>query len=110
MKVYYGQRINGICTVEVLTADGRKFPLAPRLDLRNHSPDGFQWGYGGSGPAQLALALLCDALRSDERAASLYQQFKFSMIAGLDCEFWSFTDAQIRLWATRAEEANRGAR
>ena len=23
----------------------------------NHSPDGFDWGYGGSGPAQLALAI-----------------------------------------------------
>jgi len=25
--------------------------------VRNHSPDGFAWGYGGSGPAQLALAI-----------------------------------------------------
>lgn len=24
----------------------------------NHSPDGFQWGYSGSGPSQLALAIL----------------------------------------------------
>ncbi len=35
-------------------------PLGPRLDLANHSPDGFSWGYGGSGPAQLALAILAD--------------------------------------------------
>ena len=29
-------------------------PLSPRPSwkLRNHSPDGFAWGYGGSGPAQ----------------------------------------------------------
>ena len=38
-------------------------PLDPRLDLANHSPTGFEWGYGGSGPAQLALALLADAHR-----------------------------------------------
>jgi len=34
---------------------GRPSP-APRSDLRNHSPNGFEWGYSGSGPAQLALA------------------------------------------------------
>lgn len=37
-------------------------PLDPRFDLANHSPTGFEWGYGGSGPAQLALALASDAL------------------------------------------------
>jgi hypothetical protein len=40
-------------------------PLPPRLDLFNHSPAGFDWGYGGSGPAQLALAMLADALVHD---------------------------------------------
>lgn len=25
--------------------------------VMNHSPDGFYWGYSGSGPAQLALAI-----------------------------------------------------
>lgn len=36
-----------------------KLPLSPTQsqNLRNHSPDGFNWGYGGSGPAQLALAI-----------------------------------------------------
>lgn len=39
--------------------------LDPRLDLRNHSPTGFAWGYGGSGPAQLALAILADFFASN---------------------------------------------
>jgi hypothetical protein len=39
-------------------------PLDPRHDLYNHSPDGFEWGYHGSGPAQLALALCCLILRA----------------------------------------------
>ena len=29
-------------------------PLNPRLDLWSHSPTGFEWGYPGSGPAQLS--------------------------------------------------------
>lgn len=33
--------------------------LSPKKSQKicNHSPDGFSWGYGGSGPAQLALGL-----------------------------------------------------
>ncbi|GAF79707.1 unnamed protein product, partial [marine sediment metagenome] len=45
----------GLC---VLRPDSTELP--PRLDLRNHSPMGFECGYLGSGPAQLALALLAD--------------------------------------------------
>lgn len=60
-------------------------PLNPRLDLRNHSPTGFAWGYNGSGPAQLALALLADHLDypdNADRIVALYQQFKFRWICG----------------------------
>ena len=42
---------------------GPYHPLHKRLDLANHSPTGFSWGYGGSGPAQLALAILAHYLR-----------------------------------------------
>ena len=61
--------------------------LDPRLDLRNHSPTGFAWGYGGSGPAQLSLAILADFFRGsdegDDQALALYQEFKFAVIARL---------------------------
>ena len=66
----------------VTVCDGQKFePLPLRLDLFNHSPIGFSWGYGGSGPAQLALALLADALGDDDRAIRLHQGFKFRVVA-----------------------------
>ena len=51
MKTYQGKRTGYAVDV---TVDGRA--LDPRFDLWNHSPTGFEWGYGGSGPAQLALA------------------------------------------------------
>jgi hypothetical protein len=57
--------------------------LKVRLDLANHSPTGFNWGYGGSGPAQLALAILADALGNDKAALALHQAFKFKMIGPL---------------------------
>jgi hypothetical protein len=71
-------------------------PLSPRRDLRNHSPTGFQWGYGGSGPAQLALAILADHLGDDERALALYQEFKRSVIAKLpEGKKWELTPVEI---------------
>lgn len=62
-RTYAGRRTDSGCAV---TVNGE--PLPPRLDLFNHSPAGFEWGYGGSGPAQLALAILADALANDPEA------------------------------------------
>jgi Family of unknown function (DUF6166) len=49
----------------------------------NHSPTGFSWGYGGSGPAQLALALLLEIARNKEMALLWYQDVKRHLIARL---------------------------
>lgn len=45
----------------------------------NHSPDGFNHGYGGSGPSQLALAIILKLTGKPNG----YQDFKFEFIAGL---------------------------
>jgi hypothetical protein len=59
--------------------------LNPRFDLANHSPDGFNWGYGGSGPAQLALAICADALEGDQaRALRVYMDFKWKVVTKLE--------------------------
>lgn len=80
-------------------AEPKRSPLSPRFDLRNHSPDGFEWGYGGSGPAQLALAMLADACGDSELATRHYQDFKFQRIAGLPRdEEWEIAQADILAW------------
>jgi hypothetical protein len=91
VKQYRGIRSHGQAFVAV---DGR--PLDPRFDLRFHSPDGFEWGYGGSGPAQLALALLVDHLGDTAQALALYHDFKFALVAGLPREEWTLTSEQIQ--------------
>lgn len=91
MKRYEGQRLGHAVHV---TVNGR--PLDPRLDLHNHSPTGFEWGYGGSGPVQLALAILADLLQDDEQVSSLYQRFKEVVIAGLPKAGWTLTETEIR--------------
>ena len=90
MKRYDGRRTGHAVAV---TVDGR--PLNPRLDLWNHSPTGFEWGYGGSGPAQLALALLADHFGNDERALGYYQIFKQQVVACLLYRGWTLTSRQI---------------
>ena len=72
--------------------NGAWVPLPPRLDLYNHSPTGLECGYVGSGPAQLALAILADALGNDRRAVKLHQWFHWSLICKLPREEnWEIT-------------------
>lgn len=75
-------------------ADG--CPLDPRLDLARKSPSGFEWGYGGSGPGQLALAILADLLQDDAEALALFQDFKWRVIANLRGPSWTLTAGQLR--------------
>jgi hypothetical protein len=55
--------------------------------VHDHSPDGFCWGYGGSGPAQLALALLMHAGLPRTLVLHRYQDFKREIVAGLPDDF-----------------------
>ena len=90
MNTYKGRREGHVAEA---TVNGR--PLNPRLDLWNHSPSGFEWGYRGSGPAQLALAILADYLSDDEEAVRQYQDFKYTVVANMPYLGWELTDTQI---------------
>ena len=69
----------------------------PSQDVVNHSPDGFNWGYSGSGPAQLALGLLLDGTENREIASKYYQLFKADAVAQFG-ENWEISEASIRRW------------
>jgi Family of unknown function (DUF6166) len=77
----------------VVTAD--REPLNPRLDLLNKSPQGFEWGYNGSGPAQLAFAILMHEIKVESFATILFQDFKSACIAPLNRDYWTITTEQI---------------
>ena len=72
-----------------------------------HSPTGFQWGYGGSGPADLALAILLDYMNEwpteaqmdagESRAWSLHQYFKWDYVARFS-ESWEISALDIQSW------------
>ena len=72
-------KLSGDAETRKVSLDGRIFDPKPSQKHHNHSPDGFNWGYGGSGPAQLALAIM---LKLTGKADG-YQDFKFKIIAGI---------------------------
>ena len=93
MKTYHGHSYGA--GVDVEHADGTRTPLDPRFDLDNHSPTGFAWGNGGSGPAQLALALLTDVF-GDKVALIYHQSFKWKVVARLDQHTpWTLTEVKV---------------
>lgn len=80
--------------------NGKVLSSEPSLKVRDHSPTGFAWGYAGSGPAQLALAILLDYSGTNIKFADMYhQQFKFDVIANLPRdEAWSINSDEIDDW------------
>ena len=96
---------DGKAVVLCISEKGTRRPLPLRLALRRHSPTGFNWGYDGSGPAQLALAILADYYRGDKTgenpAADLrterdYQDFKRKVVAALpQNQPWTLTREEV---------------
>jgi len=77
--------------------DGEELLPGPSQRLSNHSPDGFNWGYGGSGPAQFALALLL--FFTDEAfALGHFQDFKWEIISHLPQSDFELPVSDVRAW------------
>ncbi len=98
MLKFYGFRKDYITHVFYVWNDTvRRLPLF--LDERNHSPTGFEWGYGGSGPAQLAYAVLRQwgliVGFSKILAKCRYQEFKWEVVAKFDEDYWELTAQDI---------------
>lgn len=105
--IYDGHRTSHVGHQEVVVRyepAGAVIPLLPAASqqLYNHSPNGFNWGYLGSGPAQLALALLLDATGDERLSLRHYQDFKFMAVASFEDD-WSITKEQILDWLDTRE-------
>jgi len=100
MSTYSGFRNGEVITV---TVDG--CPLKLRLDLHALSEGGFEWGYVGSGPYQLALAILAQEL-GDQRALGNYRSFCENTIARLKQDHWVLEGDQIEMSLQGVVEVN----
>lgn len=87
----------------VVQVDGRDLSPEPSLAIRRKSPDGFNWGYGGSGPHQLALAILFD-FTGDKLVAELFHHdFTRRHVAGWSDD-WRITGKELNdflAWANK---------
>jgi hypothetical protein len=91
--VYRGHRDGqGIALIEVLDnpTHGVGRPIVHHI---RHSPTGFEWGYGGSGPADTARCILIDYLGHDV-APIVYQKFKALVVQEFEAT-WELTGARI---------------
>jgi len=82
---------------QLVTKDYDLLDPAPSLTIWNHSPDGFSWGFQGSGPAQLALALLYDVTGNKDIAVLFHQKFKRALVSTWG-DTWEITDDYIQGW------------
>ena len=90
------------CVVELVEGGVRR-PLNPHYDIRSHSPTGLEWGYGGSGPAQLALAILAEC--TDRETALAYcLDYKWDVVAALPYQAWTLTREQVEAWVARRQQ------
>src|SRR4030042_7026457 len=96
-----GRKINikGDYESRAIWFDGELLDAEESIKVINHSPDGFAWGYRGSGPSQLALGILlkvCDT----SQALSLYHLFKEDFISSLPHSDFNI-DIEIDEWINK---------
>ena len=106
---YYAGHRTAQGMLVTITRSGWSKPLDLGHDLWNNSSTDFSWGYNGSGPAQLALAILTNYFGAKPGgralAEALYEPFKFTVIAVLpDCWEIDFEEVGIALCRTLTEE------
>lgn len=78
MKTYIIQRSPRGVHCSVMPETG---PLYPLPHLLRHSPDGFEYGYGGSGPSDLARSIVGDLLGEKDPKPSLYRPVTHRLIS-----------------------------
>jgi hypothetical protein len=68
------------------------------MHLVHHSPDGFEYGYGGSGPSDLARSIVGDFLHTREPDPRIYQEFKWAFVANQRGPEFMITEDEIDTW------------
>lgn len=82
MNAYVGERtIDGL----VVMLNGK--PLPSYLDLAKYSAGGFEWGYEGNEPLQLAFAIVYSRLGNVVEARTLAKPMMKMIVANLENEW-----------------------
>ena len=78
--------------------DGIPDVLPWRLDLRNRSPTGLEWGYGGSGPHQLAIAILAHVTGDGAYAVAKHHDYAQIGPCVFDSQGFRITGTEVLKW------------
>ena len=70
-----------------------------------HSPTGFEWGYRGSGPADLALNILLAATADRDFTVRHHQSFKWRFVASLPIAGGVIRGSDVMDWITPRQTA-----
>jgi hypothetical protein len=97
MKMYRGYRPNHYQSIVMVdtTILSMDKALKLRSSLWDISPE---WGYAGSGPTMLALAILLDCLEDDASALKYYEAFRDDFLVPADYTGFIILEVQIRNW------------
>ena len=92
--------IKGIFDGHKILIGDKEINISKSQKIRNHSQD-FSWSYGGSGPAQTALAILLEITNSELLSLSLYQNFKWEKIATLSPIDFVMPVSEVKEWVEK---------
>jgi len=95
-KVY--KAVRGIINNRLVICEGSQLRDLPHIMY--HSPDGFEWGYGGSGPSDLARSILYD-VAGLAVADRYYQLFKEKFLCHTDKDGFTLKEEDILNWLRR---------
>jgi len=98
-KVYAAIRDEDENTITVSDEKGTR----PLRHIVYHSPTGMEWGYGGSGPSDLARSILAD-FAGVKVADTFYQDFKWDFIAKQPEKGFQISGQEILNWLKRRIE------
>jgi DNA-binding transcriptional regulator YiaG len=81
----------------------KEVELSTHLSLFNHSRDGFDWGYMGSGPLQLSFCILYE-VAGEEIAKRYKTEYAKEVISKITSKDWNIEAKDVKSWVGQQKE------
>lgn len=103
-KAYHARRTPDGPWVQVDGEDLKQVQEADKISVS--SEEAFDWGYSGSGPARLALAIIVHVTKDIRLAKIIQDDFLQEVISQMPEEGFTLTIEDLRNWAKKKVEQN----
>jgi hypothetical protein len=94
--VYVGIRTRAWCHVWRVGDDGKWRPLRASKRSPHFPSSQWEWGYGGTGPADLAWSLVFDATADREQTDTVFQRVKWAVVSRLNKAHWILSAEELQ--------------